>query len=361
MAPHRRPRSSPRSPSPASPAAPRARSSHRRPQAAAVPSPTRPTAPSCASAPRRRPRPPSPGHRPPPKGSSRRSRSRCSQARSRRTPSTCAPGQPRGRPARRATSARRRSPASTVLGQAVTPSGNVQLPLADWGTLDVLSSTRSTSDVPRSAESTVTGLRVRLIAEHDGLPAGTEIVVGSATVRAVAQATPTTPPPAHIDGAPRAAPTVPATSKPSRVAPPPNAPKEPGRSIPGAPPEVVRAAPEVTARLSRGRLRVPGLRPRRVRQQLRRVPRRRRRQVAPRRGPRRAGRDAAPGRRGRNALLRRVERHRGLAAVATGRRRERVLLRAPERLLAARHRREAGEGGRRARASSATRATPTEA
>ena len=78
----------------------------------------------------------------------------------------------------------------TVLGQAVTPSGNVQLPLADWGTLDVLSSTRSTSDVPRSAESTVTGLRIRLIAEHDGLPAGTQIVVGSATVRAVALATP---------------------------------------------------------------------------------------------------------------------------------------------------------------------------
>ncbi|MGB8351501.1 MAG: choice-of-anchor P family protein, partial [Gaiella sp.] len=140
----------------------------------------------------------------------------------------------------------------TVLGQAVTPSGNVQLPLADWGTLDVLSSTRSTSDVPRSAESTVTGLRVRLIAEHNGLPAGTQIVVGSATVRAVAQATPTTPPPAHIDGAPRAAPTVPASPKPTRVAPLPNAPKEPGRSIPGAPPEVVRAAPEVVARLSRG-------------------------------------------------------------------------------------------------------------
>jgi len=140
----------------------------------------------------------------------------------------------------------------TVLGQAVTPSGNVQLPLADWGTLDVLSSTRSTSDVPRSAESTVTGLRIRLIAEHDGLPAGTQIVVGSATVRAVALATPATAPPAHIDGAPRAAPTVPGSSKPRRVAPPPNAPKEPGRSIPGAPPEVVRAAPEVTARLSRG-------------------------------------------------------------------------------------------------------------
>ena len=141
----------------------------------------------------------------------------------------------------------------TVLGQPVSPSGNVQLPLADWGTLDVLSSTRSTSDAPRSAESTVTGLRVRLIAEHNGLPAGTQIVVGTATVSAVAEAATTTPPPKNVDGAPRAAPTVPASRpRPSRVAPAPNAPKEPGRSIPGAPPEIVHAAPEVTARLSRG-------------------------------------------------------------------------------------------------------------
>ncbi len=140
-----------------------------------------------------------------------------------------------------------------VLGQPVSPSGNVQLPLADWGTLDVLSSTSSTSDAPRSAESSMTGLRVRLIAEHDGLPAGTQIVVGSASARAVAQPAPDTSPPVNVDGAPRAAPALPRTgAKPSPPTPPPNAPREPGRSIPGAPPEVVRAAPEVTARLSRG-------------------------------------------------------------------------------------------------------------
>lgn len=142
----------------------------------------------------------------------------------------------------------------SVLGQSVTPTGNVQLPLADWGTLDVLSSTRSTSDEPRSAESAVTGLRIRLIAEHGGLPAGTELVVGSVTARAVAQTAPTTRPPTNVDGAPRAAPTPPTraagTSSPPR--PPANAPKEPGHSIPGAPPEVVRAAPEVAARLSHG-------------------------------------------------------------------------------------------------------------
>ena len=141
-----------------------------------------------------------------------------------------------------------------VLGQAVTPTGNVQLPLADWGTLDVLSATRSSTDKPRSADSAVTGLRIRLIADHAGLPAGTEIVVGAVTASAVAEAAPTTAPPANVDGAPRAAPGRPA--QPATTAPRPrpaaNAPREPGRSIPGAPPEVVRAAPEVTARLSHG-------------------------------------------------------------------------------------------------------------
>jgi murein DD-endopeptidase MepM/ murein hydrolase activator NlpD len=138
-----------------------------------------------------------------------------------------------------------------VLGQPMTPTGNVQFPLADWGTLDVLGSTRATSDVPRSADSSVTGLRVRLLAEHAGLPAGTEIVVGLATAHAVAQSAPATPPPANVDGAPRAAPRLTARP-PARPRPPANAPREPGRSIPGAPPEVVRLAPEVTARLSRG-------------------------------------------------------------------------------------------------------------
>jgi len=141
-----------------------------------------------------------------------------------------------------------------VLGQPVTPSGNVQVPLADWGTLDVLSSTRTTSDAPRSADSAVTALRIRLIAEHAGLPAGAEIVVGTATAFAVAQPTPTSPPPSNVDGAPRAAPTPPTRGRTPRtpVPPPPSAPREPGRSIPGAPSEVVQSAPEVTARLSRG-------------------------------------------------------------------------------------------------------------
>jgi murein DD-endopeptidase MepM/ murein hydrolase activator NlpD len=141
-----------------------------------------------------------------------------------------------------------------VLGQPITPTGNVQLPLADWGVLDVLGVSSSTSDEPRVAESSVTGLRVRLNTEHAGLPGGTEIVVGVTTAQAVAQeaAAPVKPAPAAKPKpakGPRAG--APDGGPPRR--PPADAPREPGRSIPGAPPEIVRAVPEgVTARLTNG-------------------------------------------------------------------------------------------------------------
>ena len=136
-----------------------------------------------------------------------------------------------------------------VLGQPVTPSGNIQLPLADWGTLDVLGASSTTSDEPRSAESSVTGLRIRINAEHAGLPAGTEIIVGTTTAQAVAQSAPTTPAKPKPT-TPTTRPGSPDGGPPRR--PGPNAPREPGRSIPGAPPELVRNAPEVTARLTNG-------------------------------------------------------------------------------------------------------------
>lgn len=144
-----------------------------------------------------------------------------------------------------------------VLGQPVTANANVQIPLADWGTLEVLGGTSSTSAAkPRSARSDISGLRVRLIAEHAGLPAGTELVVGVASAVAVAvpaPATPATPPPhGSTVGTTPPAQGVPgrSTNPAPRPQPAPSAPREPGRSIPGAPPELVRPAPEVTARLS---------------------------------------------------------------------------------------------------------------
>ena len=141
-----------------------------------------------------------------------------------------------------------------VLGQAVTPSGNVQLPLADWGTLDVLELDpldlghaavhRERSDGPPDPPHRRARRASRRDGDHDR----------RGDRSAVALAAPTPPPPANVDGAPRATPGRPARPAVTLPRPRPstNAPREPGRSIPGAPPEVVRAAPEVTARLSHG-------------------------------------------------------------------------------------------------------------
>lgn len=131
-----------------------------------------------------------------------------------------------------------------VLGQPVTVGQGSQVPVADWGVLDLATvSAKTGAGKERSAESTVVGLRLRLLAEHGGLAAGSEIVVGRAFARAAAQQSGGSAP---VTPAPR--PTVStAPEKPS-----PSAPREPGRSIPGAPAQLVKPAPEVVARLSQG-------------------------------------------------------------------------------------------------------------
>ncbi len=134
-----------------------------------------------------------------------------------------------------------------VLGAPVVATADAQLPLADWGTLEVLSTTTDTKgDSAPSGEITVIGLRIRLLLEHGGLPPGAELVVARATALAVAEPE-VAPPPTT-----KPSPNVPAKPKPGKPKPAPNAPREPGKSIPGAPPELVRIAPEVTARLTQG-------------------------------------------------------------------------------------------------------------
>ena len=132
----------------------------------------------------------------------------------------------------------------TVLGQLITPSANVVVPLESWGSLELLGSlVETTEEPPRSAKATVTALRVKLIADHGGLAAGSVIEIG--TVAAAATAAPAVS--SQVKPA-APSPTTPA----SRPVIPPDAPREPGNSIPGAPPELVRPAPEVTAQLSSG-------------------------------------------------------------------------------------------------------------
>ena len=132
----------------------------------------------------------------------------------------------------------------TVLGQLITPAPNLTVSLADWGTLEVLGSQVETAQKPpRSSKATVTAIRVKLLAEHGGLASGSVIEIG--TVTAAAAAAPT------VTSAPKPT-TPPATTQPTRPVIPANAPREPGTSIPGAPPELVRPAPAVTAQLTTG-------------------------------------------------------------------------------------------------------------
>jgi murein DD-endopeptidase MepM/ murein hydrolase activator NlpD len=131
-----------------------------------------------------------------------------------------------------------------VLGQLITPTPNSVIPLADWGALEILASTSETTrETPRSASVALTALRVRVTAAHGGLPAGSTIEIGAITSSTKAAA-PVVPPKEPVK--PAVAPTAP------RPVIPPNAPREPGKSIAGAPPELVRPAPEVSAQLSSG-------------------------------------------------------------------------------------------------------------
>jgi murein DD-endopeptidase MepM/ murein hydrolase activator NlpD len=132
----------------------------------------------------------------------------------------------------------------TVLGQLITPSANVVIPLAEWGSLELLGSIVETvQEPPRSAKATVSAVRIKLIADHGGLPAGSVVEIGAVVASATAAPSASAP----------AKPVSPAASaaKPRPLVPA-NAPREPGESIPGAPAELVRPAPEVTAQLSGG-------------------------------------------------------------------------------------------------------------
>jgi murein DD-endopeptidase MepM/ murein hydrolase activator NlpD len=148
-----------------------------------------------------------------------------------------------------ARSAEGKSTASSVQGlraldQDISTARGSTAPLSDWGTLTVLSEdSGSTKASPPRAQATITGLRVRLLADHGGLPAGSEIVVAGASAVAVAQ-------PRARPGPPGQTPRPPSPPTPVR----PNLPQapepaDPGTAVPGGP---VLAPPEVTSRLSAG-------------------------------------------------------------------------------------------------------------
>jgi murein DD-endopeptidase MepM/ murein hydrolase activator NlpD len=73
-----------------------------------------------------------------------------------------------------------------VQGQAVTPGVATQFPIGDWGYVVTLQEGKASLDEEdaRGARAFVTAFQVRLTADHYGLPAGTEVMIGYAEAAA---------------------------------------------------------------------------------------------------------------------------------------------------------------------------------
>ncbi len=69
-----------------------------------------------------------------------------------------------------------------IQGQPITPGAATQFQIGDWGYVLTLQDGKTSLDDPdtRGARAFVTGLQVRLTADHYGLPAGTEVMIGYA-------------------------------------------------------------------------------------------------------------------------------------------------------------------------------------
>jgi murein DD-endopeptidase MepM/ murein hydrolase activator NlpD len=131
-----------------------------------------------------------------------------------------------------------------VQGQAVTPGAATQFSLGDWGYVVTLQEGKASLDAKgtKGARAFVTALQVRLTAEHYGLPAGTEVMVGYAESAAKAD----------VEAKPEAK---------HKPAPKPSAPKRKAEKKkpvqgPGVGPEkpsfTIRPPPDVTPRLTAG-------------------------------------------------------------------------------------------------------------
>ena len=125
-----------------------------------------------------------------------------------------------------------------VLGQAVGSTPGLQVPLADWGYATVLA--QGAAPTGDGYRGFVTAFSVTLTADHGGLPAGSQILVGYA--EAAAQAA---PPPPKVTTT-----TAPAPTRPARPPPPPSTKPKAGRTV--IPPIVRRPLPSVIPKLTRG-------------------------------------------------------------------------------------------------------------
>jgi murein DD-endopeptidase MepM/ murein hydrolase activator NlpD len=123
-----------------------------------------------------------------------------------------------------------------VQGQAVSAGAGERVALGDWGSAIVLA--QGSAPAATSFRGNVTALDIRLNADHGGLPAGTQILVG------YAEAAVTSPEPAPTT----------TTSPPTPFPPPPKGKKQPKppEHVPGAP--VIRQPPAgLQPKLTKGR------------------------------------------------------------------------------------------------------------
>lgn len=138
-----------------------------------------------------------------------------------------------------------------ALGTPVTAAPNARYPLADWGyivTLEQASAPAPAAAGGRGHAASVAAVVVRLTADHGGLPAGSEIVIGYGQVSAEAKAPTSTTTTAEPKPPPKAQ----ATPKPTVRTPPKKRAPDPERPLFGGQAPVKRP-PKVKAKLTPGR------------------------------------------------------------------------------------------------------------
>jgi murein DD-endopeptidase MepM/ murein hydrolase activator NlpD len=129
-----------------------------------------------------------------------------------------------------------------VQGQALTPGVATQFPIGDWGYVVTLQEGKASLDAEgvRGARAFVTALQVRLTADHYGLPAGTEVMIGYAEAAAA------------VDIAAKPERKHKRTAKAPKRKPPAKKPVEGPGVGPETPTFQVRPPPDVTPRLTAG-------------------------------------------------------------------------------------------------------------
>jgi murein DD-endopeptidase MepM/ murein hydrolase activator NlpD len=130
-----------------------------------------------------------------------------------------------------------------IQGQAITPGPGTQFPVGDWGYVLTVQEGKESSNASnaKGARAFVTGLHVRLTADHYGLPAGTEVMIGYAEALAKVDIA-AKPEQRHKSVAP---------AKPKKKAPARKQVRGPGVG-PEVPSLTVRPPPDVTPRLTAG-------------------------------------------------------------------------------------------------------------